>query len=124
MHQHELRVLIVDDSEDDALLMERALRRGSYTVISERVATAAALMLALVPERRWDLITCDSGVLGLDASRVIALARQALPHVPVLLVSGRQPSELVLELEMANAFLSKTQLNDLPAMIRALLILS
>jgi CheY-like chemotaxis protein len=124
MHQHELRVLIVDDSEDDALLMERALRRESYTVISERVATAAALMLALIPERRWDLITCDSGVPGLDASRVIALARQALPRVPVLLVSGRQPSELVLELEMANAFLSKRQLNDLPAMIRALLILS
>lgn len=122
--QHQVRVLIVDDSADDAELMELALRRQGYTAICERIATGAALMAALVPARRWDVITCDSGLPGLNAQRVIALARQALPHVPVLLVSGRHPSQLARELEMADAFLSKRQLEDLPAIIRALLIRS
>jgi len=38
-----LRVLIVDDVEDDALLAEAALCRGGYTVIMQRVNAAAAL---------------------------------------------------------------------------------
>ena len=36
-----LRVLIIEDSEDDTLLLLRELKRGGYEVEFERVDTAA-----------------------------------------------------------------------------------
>ena len=42
-----LRVLLVEDSEDDALLLLRMLRRGGYDPTWERVETAAAMEAAL-----------------------------------------------------------------------------
>ncbi len=42
-----LRALIVEDSEDDALLLVHELQRGGYTPIFERVETAAAMTAAL-----------------------------------------------------------------------------
>ncbi len=46
-----LRVLIVEDSEDDALLMLRELRGGGYDLTSERVDTAEAMKAALDKQR-------------------------------------------------------------------------
>jgi PAS domain-containing protein len=53
-----LRVLMVEDSKDDATLLLRALRRGGYEVVYEVVDTPAAMRAAL--ERQdWDAITSD-----------------------------------------------------------------
>ena len=38
-----LRVLMVEDSEDDALLLIREIKKGGYNPVYERVATAAAM---------------------------------------------------------------------------------
>src|SRR5262249_56654620 len=38
-----LCVLLIEDSEDDALLLLRELRRGGYAVVSERVQTEEAM---------------------------------------------------------------------------------
>ncbi len=53
-----LRVLIAEDSEDDALLLVRELRRGGYEPVYERVDTAAALQAALA-RQSWDLVIGD-----------------------------------------------------------------
>jgi|GEM_PF-2563606 hypothetical protein len=37
-----LRVLMVEDSEDDALLLIREIKKGGYNPVYERVATATA----------------------------------------------------------------------------------
>ena len=50
-----LRVLIVDDSAEDAELMVRALERGGRSVAHERVQTEAALASALA-KPRWDVV--------------------------------------------------------------------
>ncbi len=42
-----LRALIVEDSEDDALLVIRELERGGYVTTFERVETAEAVTAAL-----------------------------------------------------------------------------
>ena len=52
-----LRVLFVEDSEDDALLVTRELQRAGYEVWNERVETAAAMSAAL--EREWDVVISD-----------------------------------------------------------------
>jgi CheY-like chemotaxis protein len=49
-----LRVLMIEDSEDDALLLARELRRAGYDLTHERVDTAAALEAAL-DRHPWDL---------------------------------------------------------------------
>jgi hypothetical protein len=52
-----LRVLIIEDSEDDAALMVRELNHGGYDVAFERVDTPAGLLGTF--EREWDLVLCD-----------------------------------------------------------------
>ena len=69
-----LRVLIVEDSEDDALLILRELRHGGWDVTHERVDTPAAMAIAL-DAHPWDLIIADysmpcfSGSAALDRAR-------------------------------------------------------
>ena len=58
MSNRTLRVLIVEDSEDDALLLIRELKKGGYNPVYERVETSAAMKKAL-KKKQWDIILCD-----------------------------------------------------------------
>ena len=58
-----LRVLIVEDSEDDARLLLRELRRGGYAPVFERVATPASLDAAL-ERQTWDVVISDYVIPG------------------------------------------------------------
>jgi len=118
-----LRVLIVDDSRDDAELMVRALRQDGFLPVYARVETAEALAAALAHPAGWDVITCDSGVPRLDTAQVLAAVQLALPRVPVVLVSGRFRHELAHDLSdgLARAFVSKDHLDELPSTIKELL---
>ena len=53
-----LHVLLVEDSEDDAILVLRELRRGGYEPTFERVDTPEAMNAAL-EQQAWDIILCD-----------------------------------------------------------------
>jgi two-component system, cell cycle sensor histidine kinase and response regulator CckA len=82
-----LRVLIVEDSEDDALLLSRELRRGGYAVSYHTVETAAEFREALAKEC-WDIILADYNMpqfSGLAALRVVQELNQ---DIPFLVVSG------------------------------------
>jgi len=53
-----LKVLLVEDSEDEAILLIHELRRGGYEPVVERVENAEAMGAAL--ERPgWDIIISD-----------------------------------------------------------------
>ena len=66
-----LRVLIVEDSEDDALLIIRELKKGGYNPVYERVETAASMKKAL-KEKQWDIILCDYKLPKFNAPSAIA----------------------------------------------------
>ena len=123
MLQRPLRMLIVDDSADDAELMSRALRQGGFAPECVRVDTADAVASALAEERGWDVIACDYRLPRLDAARVLHTARAALPVVPILLVCGRYPPDLWHEIGsgLISQFVSKDRLAELPEVITALL---
>jgi CheY-like chemotaxis protein len=53
-----LRVLVIEDSQDDTYLIVRELQRGGYTVEFERVETKTAMEEALA-SRTWDAILSD-----------------------------------------------------------------
>src|SRR5215210_1994358 len=84
-----LKVLLVEDSEDDALLLVRRLRRGGYDPTWERVDTAAAMEAAL-DGRSWDLVISDHGMPAFSSSAALGLLRRkGFVDLPFIIVSGQ-----------------------------------
>jgi len=81
-----VRVLIIDDSDDDAESTALALCRAGYTPIWQRVETAEAVEEA-VTNRRWDVITCDLVTCGLDARAAMRIIRALAPRTPIIIVA-------------------------------------
>jgi len=108
MDARSLRVLIVEDSEPDALLVERELRRAGFDVVSERVETATA-MRAMLEERQWDLVVSDFSLPQLSAPAALAIVQEAQLDVPFIVVSGTVDEETAVESIRAGAhdFVSK-----------------
>ncbi len=71
-----LRVLIVEDSENDALLLLRELRRGGTEPEYERVETREAMQRALA-HSDWDVIVSDYRMPHFSAPEALELAREA-----------------------------------------------
>ncbi len=82
-----IRVLMVEDSEDDALLTLRELRNAGYEVEHLRVGTDLALRSAL-EQRTWDLITIDYNLPQMTGLDALALVRAHNTDLPVIVVSG------------------------------------
>lgn len=83
-----LRLLIVEDSADDAELLLHSLRNQGYLVVSAVVATAAG-MCAELGRQEWDLIICDDSMPNFNATAALALAKELRPEVPFVIVSGK-----------------------------------
>ncbi len=83
-----LRVLIVEDSEDDAILLLRELRRGGCDPIFERVDTPAAMANAL-DKRTWDIIIADYSMPNFSAPEALKLMQKSGLDLPFIIVSGK-----------------------------------
>jgi DNA-binding NtrC family response regulator len=91
-----LRVLIVEDSEDDTLLLVRELRRGGFEPEFIRVETPEDLGAAL-KDREWDLVISDylmPHFSGLDAFRMV---RESGLDLPFIIVSGKIGEDTAVE---------------------------
>jgi len=82
-----LRLLLVEDSEKDAMLLLRHLRRSKYRVTVERVDTSAA-MLAALNTQTWDLIICDYSMPQFSAFAALKLLQDSGLDLPFIIVSG------------------------------------
>jgi PAS domain S-box-containing protein len=117
-----LRVLIVEDSEDDALLVLRALKKGGYDPLSERVETAAAMKKAL-QEKQWDIILCDYKMPKFSGAQAIALLKETNIDIPLIIVSGTIGEETAIECMRSGThdYIMKNNLSRLcPAIAREL----
>jgi two-component system, NarL family, sensor histidine kinase UhpB len=84
-----LKVLLVEDSENDALLLVRMLRRGGYDPAWERVDTPAAMEAALDGDS-WDLIISDHSMPAFSSLAALGLLRRkGFVDLPFIIVSGR-----------------------------------
>jgi PAS domain S-box-containing protein len=97
-----LRVLLVEDSEDDALLVMRKLREGGYSLEARRVETGVALESAL-REGAWDLVISDYRLPQYDGLRALQLVRSCAGDVPFILVSGVIGEDLAVAAMKAGA---------------------
>ena len=84
----ELKVLLVEDSEEDSLLMLRELCRGGYAPQQRRVETASDLRQAL-SEQQWDVILSDYRMPAFDAPGALEVLHESGQDIPFIIVSGK-----------------------------------
>jgi signal transduction histidine kinase/FixJ family two-component response regulator len=82
-----IRVLIVEDSENDALLLVRELRRGGFDLKFKRVETAEAMAAALA-QKTWDLVISDYSMPHFSGTAALELLKQCGLDLPFIIVSG------------------------------------
>src|SRR5712691_2621631 len=117
-----LRVLIAEDSEDDARLLLRELQHAGYQPTHERVDTPAAMTSAL-DRHAWDLVIGDYSMPAFSGPAALALLRARDPDTPFIFVSGTIGEDVAVEAMKAGAqdFLTKDNLKRLvPAIEREL----
>jgi PAS domain S-box-containing protein len=117
-----LRLLLVEDSPNDAYLIERAIRGGGYDVAVTRVTTAVGMRERL-RLGDWDLVISDFHLPGSSLEETLAVFRADGRDIPFLLVSGTIGDEAAVKaIKMgANDYLLKGALARLvPAIQREL----
>ena len=117
-----LRILIVEDSEDDTQLLLHQLRRGGYDPMHERVDSAATMEQALA-RQQWDLVIADYGIPNFNSMAALALLKERGHDLPFIIVSGTITEETAVATMKAGAhdYLLKGNLKRLiPAIEREL----
>jgi diguanylate cyclase (GGDEF)-like protein/PAS domain S-box-containing protein len=97
-----LRVLIVEDSKDDAELLLAELRRGGYDPTYERVQTAEAMSAALA-DRLWDIVMADFSLPHFSGPAALKLLQDSGRDLPFIIVSGGIDEDTALELMKTGA---------------------
>ncbi|MCX7800793.1 MAG: PAS domain S-box protein [Fimbriimonadales bacterium] len=97
-----LKVLLVEDSEDDAILVGRALRQSGFDPIVLRVEAFGALSAALRKDD-WDIVLSDHNLPGFTAQQALELVRNRWPELPFVVVSGCIGEEAAVALMRAGA---------------------
>ena len=82
-----LQVLIVEDSQNDAALLEIELERAGYETACHRVETGEAMSAALT-ERLWDLVIADYIMPHFNGLAALALVKEKGLDLPFIIVSG------------------------------------
>lgn len=117
-----LRILIVEDSESDALLIIREIRKGGYTPFFERVDTSESLT-EMLQQHTWDLVITDHNMPSLNSQNVLDCIYGLDLDIPVIIVSGIIPEETAVATMKAGAqdYIMKDNLTRLiPAIEREL----
>ncbi|MBE9568450.1 MAG: response regulator, partial [Proteobacteria bacterium] len=82
-----LRVLLVEDSENDALLIIRHLKKGGYDIQHARVFSQHDLDSAL-REQHWDIVISDHNMPNFSSDLTLSTVQKFNKDLPVILVSG------------------------------------
>ena len=102
MEEKPLRVLIVGDSEDDALLLIDELMQAGYTPYYERVDTTSA-MLSTLHADSWDLILSNCRFFNFNCLQALELLKQEGIDTPFIIVSPVISEEMAIEALKAGA---------------------
>ena len=97
-----MRFLVVEDSEDDALLLVRELRRSGFVFEWERVQTRQEMQEAL-EKSNWDLILSDYALPGFIGSEALALCKFHRQDIPFIVVSGAIGEQTAVSMMKAGA---------------------
>ena len=117
-----LRALLLEDSEDDALILGQHLERGGYELDIQRVDTENTFERAL-DQGGWDVVLADYVVPGYSGLDALTAVRERGLDVAFIIVSGNIGEETAVEAMKAGAddYVMKSNLARLaPAVEREL----
>jgi two-component system, OmpR family, response regulator len=80
-----MRVLLIEDDEDNRELMAEVLEGAGYQVLTASSGTAGLRTLA---EHSVDVVVTDVGMPGMGGLEVARAAKEIAPGVPVVVVTG------------------------------------
>ncbi|WP_223300134.1 putative bifunctional diguanylate cyclase/phosphodiesterase [Methyloversatilis sp. RAC08] len=83
-----IKVLMVEDNEDDVFLLNAQLSARGLETYSERVDSALELARAL-EEREWDLVISDHAMPGFDSASALEVLRRSGRDIPFIIYSGK-----------------------------------
>jgi len=115
-----VRILLVEDSEDDAILLERQIKKGNLDIQAKRVCNSDEMQQALA-EETWDAIICDYLMPEFTVTDALNLVHSLGYDLPFIIVSGTISDEIAVEMMKAGAhdYLTKNNLSRLvPALER------
>ncbi len=97
-----LNILIIEDSEDDALLLERELSKNGYDLASRRVDTPEAMQAAL-SEKKWDVVVSDYVLPHFSGLDALQMLKESGADTPFIVVSGKIGEETAVAAMKAGA---------------------
>jgi signal transduction histidine kinase len=97
-----LRVLFVEDNEDDARLLQRHLERGGYQVESFRVDTRESFSNAVL-NAKWDVVISDHSMPHFSSLDALAMLKSHDIDCPFIIVSGTIGEDMAVEAMRAGA---------------------
>jgi len=117
-----LRILVVEDSEDDALLVLHQIKKGGYDIDYERVQTSEEMKTLLI-EKTWDIILSDYMMPHFNGLEALTILKESGIDIPFIIISGTIGEDVAVEAMKAGAhdYLMKNNLQRLlPAVEREL----
>ncbi len=110
----ELNVIVVEDSEDDLIMILRALKKVGYNHSCIQVETAAGLKGALTNEK-WQLVISDHSTPVFSAPEALNVLQESGRSLPFIIVSGRIDENFAATLieKGADGYVDKGELSDL-----------
>jgi two-component system sensor histidine kinase UhpB len=117
-----LRVLLVEDCENDALLLERELTRGGFEPVVKRLDSPGAMSAAL-RDQTWDLVLADWSLPRFSALFALEMLKCNGLDLPFIIVSGTIGEEAAIAAMKAGVhdYVMKSNLGRLvPAIQREL----
>jgi len=114
-----IKLLVVEDSEDDARMVVKVLQRAGFKVVKYEIAGTPAATQAALAREPWDAVISDFNMPdfnGLDALRIV---RAAAPDIPFILISGAVGEEIAVDALKAGVgdYVLKKNLKRLPLVL-------
>ena len=97
-----LKILLIEDSEDDALLLIREIRKGGYSPEYRRVDNAEEMISALDSEV-WDIVLADYALPGFSGMEALEILSEKDLNLPAIMISGKMGEESAIEAMKAGA---------------------
>ena len=98
-----LKILMIEDSEDDATLIMDAIKQGGYTLDCKRINTEKDLREQLLIAG-WDVIICDYNLSQFTSFDPLEFIVQHPCNIPVIMVSGMIGEEIAVNTIKSGAY--------------------
>lgn len=80
-------ILMIEDSEEDAMLIVNELKKDGYNPVYERVETASS-MKDVLAKKQWDIILCDFSLAKFNAPSAINILKESNIEIPLIIIAG------------------------------------